>query len=505
MKQIELHPNDEYNQSLVAHTHPPDWNNPEPAPRYTVLVVGGGPAGLVAASIGAALGAKITLVEKHLLGGDCLNVGCVPSKTLIRSSRAVASIREASQFGISVSSDVQVDFHAVMERMRQIRSHIAEHDSAKRFTEMGIDVFFGSGQFSGTNTFEINGKTLRFKKAIIATGARAAVPPIDGLSESGFLTNETVFSLTDRPNRLAVLGGGPIGCELAQTFARLGVEVHLFDILPRLLPRDDCEAAQVIAETMRKEGVQLHLGSKVQRVTHSESGKEIHFQNGNQNKTVMVDEILVAAGRAPNVEDLNLEAANVTYNTKSGIQINDSFRTSNSSIFAIGDVCMTHKFTHAADAAARLAIQNALFGLRKKAGSLTIPWCTYTDPEVAHVGITEAEARNAGLEIDVYTQSLQDIDRAKTDGETEGFVKIITQKDTGKILGATIVTRHAGEMINEITMAMLNQISLGSLSNVIHPYPTKAEAIRKIGDQFNRKRLTPFRKKIMHFIMKILG
>jgi dihydrolipoamide dehydrogenase len=487
-------PDDVYNQILISNVHPADWQNPEPAPRYNLVVIGGGTAGLVTAAGAAGLGAKVALVEKHLLGGDCLNVGCVPSKAIIRSSRICADLRDAGRFGLKVQENTEVDFPAVMERMRHIRARISDHDSAKRFKELGVDVFLGEGRFLGSDTVEVAGKTLRFKKAVIATGTRPVHPAIDGIAEVGFLTNETVFSLTERPRRLAVIGGGPIGCELAQAFRRLGCEVTLFHNASHILNREDSDAADIIQQSFIRDGIRLVLDCKTKRVEKRNGNKVIQIECGEETEAIAVDEILAGAGRAPNVEGLNLEAVGVRYDKREGVKVNDHLQTSNPSIFAAGDICLNYKFTHTADATARIVIQNALFGGRKKLSSLTIPWCTYTDPEIAHVGMYERDAREKGMEVETYVRPLKDVDRAIADGEEEGFVKVHVRKGTDKILGATIVARHAGEMIGEVTLAIVANLGLKKIGQVIHPYPTQAEAIKQVADAYHRNRLTPFIK-----------
>jgi pyruvate/2-oxoglutarate dehydrogenase complex dihydrolipoamide dehydrogenase (E3) component len=487
-----ISPWDRHNQELAANVHPPDWVNPEPSGRYNLVVVGAGTAGLVTAAGAAGLGARVALVERHLMGGDCLNVGCVPSKTLLRSARAAAEVRAAAEFGVMVGGEgVVVDFAGVMERVRALRAGISKHDSAKRFRDLGVDVFLGAGKFLDGETVEVSGKKLRFKRAVIATGGRAAQPKIDGLAEAGFLTNETVFSLTEQPARLAVIGGGPIGCELAQGFARLGSRVTLLHKNEHLLDREDAEAAALIQKQFSREQIEVVTGADIVRASKSAGGKTLYFRSALGTVEVTVDEILVAAGRAPNIEGLNLEAAGVAGDPREGILVNDYLQTSNRRIYAAGDVCMKWKFTHAADAAARVVIQNALFIKSRRVSTLLMPWCTYTDPEVAHVGLYEREATDQGFKVATYTQPLSGVDRAVTDGEENGFVKIHVRRDTNHILGATIVARHAGEMISEISVAMAGRLQLTDLGNVIHPYPTQAEAIRKCADACNRARLTP--------------
>lgn len=488
---------DEHNQALAANVHPSDWVNPKPEGRYNLVVVGAGPAGLVAAAGAAGLGAKVALVEKHLLGGDCLNVGCVPSKTLIRSSRAAAEVLQASRFGVHIPAGAEVDFPAVMERLRRLRARISAHDSAKHLAAQGIDLFFGEPRFTGSDRLEVAGASLRFARAVIATGARAVSLPIPGLKEAGYLTNETVFELTERPKRLACIGAGPIGCELSQAFRRLGSEVFLFDAAPHVLIREDADAAQILQKVFLEEGIHLVLEGQIQRVENQGLEKIIHYSARGKEDAVAVDQILVGVGRAPNVEGLNLEAAGVAYDTKLGVRVNDRLQTTNSKIYAAGDVCMAYKFTHAADAAARIVIENALFGGRKRASALVIPWCTYTDPEIAHVGMYEKDAAKAGIPVATLVKRLSDVDRAVADGEEEGFVKIHVRRGTDQILGATIVARHAGEMIGEIILAITHKVGLGKIASAIHPYPTQAEAIRQLGDACNAARLTPGLKRLL--------
>ncbi|MDJ1175987.1 mercuric reductase [Roseofilum capinflatum] len=510
MSSLNLHPMDQFNQQLIDQVHPPDWVNPTPADRYDLVVIGAGTAGLVVAAgaAGLDLGLKVALVEKNLMGGDCLNLGCVPSKCVIRSSRVVQDIRNAPNFGIHPSEELNINFAQVMERMRKIRAGISHHDSVQRFQSLGIDVFLGEAQFSGSSRVEVAGQTLPFKKAVIATGARAVRPQIQGLEEVGFLTNETVFNLTECPQRLAVIGGGPIGCELAQSFHRLGAQVTLFHNKEHLLDREDPDAAEIIQNQFEQEGIQLVLRSEIGRVEASPEGKIIHFstQGSSQSYSLEVDQILAGAGRAPNVEGLNLQGVGVDYDRK-GVKVNDYLQTTNSKIYAAGDICMNWKFTHAADAAARIVLKNALFspfGLGKsKLSDLIMPWATYTDPEIAHVGLYEREAQERGIEIETIKVLMSSVDRAIADGETEGFVKIHYRKGSDKIVGATIVARHAGDMISEVTTAIAAKIGLSQLSSTIHPYPTQAEAIKKAADAYKKTLLTPKTKSFLRFLTQL--
>lgn len=489
-----IHPLDDANRTLAANVHPAEWKNPEPAPRYNLVVIGAGTAGLVTAAGAAGLGAKVALVEKHFLGGDCLNVGCVPSKALIRSSRVAGELRDAARFGVRASG-VEVDFGAAMARMRRLRAHISRHDSVQRFSkELGVDVFLGAARFVADGVVEVDGARLAYRKAVIATGARAAQPDVPGLQGAGFLTNETVFSLTERPRRLAVIGGGPIGCELAQAFQRLGSEVTLFHDRAHVLDREDADAAEIVQRSLVRDGVRLVLGAKIGRVERRGAEKRIAYAGDGGESEVVVDEILVGAGRQPNVEGLGLETVGVSFDARDGVRVDDRLRTTNRRIFAAGDVCMRWKFTHAADFAARIVIQNALFLPTRRLSSLTMPWCTYTSPEIAHVGLYEDEARARGIETTAFVRPLAEVDRAIADGDEEGFVKILVKKGTDRIVGATVVASHAGDLVSEISVAMAAKLGLGSLANVIHPYPTRAEAIRQLGDAYNRTRLTPFVK-----------
>jgi len=490
--QLNLQPDDEYNRLLAENVHPPEWQNPNPDDRYNLVVVGAGTAGLVAAAGAAGMGAKVALIERQLMGGDCLNVGCVPSKAIIRSAHAAHEARTADRFGIRITGKVETDFPAVMERMRRIRAGISPNDSAKRFSEhYGIDVFFGPARFTGRDTVEVKGASLRFAKAVIATGARAVVPPIPGLEEAGFLTNHNIFNLTLQPRRLAVVGGGPIGSELAQTFARLGTEVTIIEMADQFLQREDRDAAEILRASLQHDGVEVRLSTSLERVKMSPHGKVLLLDTSEGVRQVTVDEILVGVGRTPNVEGLDLEAAGVEYD-RSSILVNDLLRTTNKKIYASGDICLPLKFTHTADIASRAVIQNALFPAPKKRISrLVVPWCTYTDPEIAHVGLYPQQAKRRGIAVDTWEVPMNDVDRAITDGDDEGFLKVHCKQGTDTILGATVVARHAGEMISEITTAMVAGMGLGGFSGVIHPYPTQAEAIRKAADAYNRTKLTP--------------
>ena len=510
-----LQPLDEHNLVLQSNVHPTDYRNPVPSGKYNLVVIGAGTAGLVAASAAAGLGGKVALIERSLMGGDCLNVGCVPSKALLSAARRAADVRSAASFGVLAgpvtegppepktsgeSNDdkppVTVDFAAVMRRMRQLRSDISPHDSVRRFNDIGVDVYLGQASFVDGNTIEVDGHELTFAKAVICTGARAAAPELDGLDQVPYLTNETLFSLTELPRRFAVLGAGPIGAEMAQAFARFGSEVSLITSKRGLLPNEDREAAAIVQQALEKDGIRLFEGAHDVSVRPSETGGVIlKYDHPEQGYDLEVDQLLVAAGRKPNVEGLDLENAGVAYD-KQCVTINDTFQTTNKNIYAAGDICSPHKFTHAADFMARAVVRNALFKGRMKQSSLLIPRSTYTSPELAHIGLTLRDAERQGIWINTYTQPMSGVDRAILDGETEGFVRVHVKKGSDMILGATVVSSHAGDIIGAISMAMTQKIGLGSVANAIHPYPTQADAFRRVGDLYNRTRLTPFVAKL---------
>ncbi|MDZ4152771.1 mercuric reductase, partial [Methylicorpusculum sp.] len=420
------------------------------------------------------------------------NVGCVPSKGVISAARVAAAVRNAREFGVEVPDNVNVNFAAAMQRMRRLRARISLNDSASRFRDLGIDVYFGQARFVDSGTVDVDGSHLHFKRAVIATGARAAAPPIPGLDAVDYLTNETLFSLTELPARFGVIGAGPIGCEMAQALAQLGSEVFLVETTHGILPREDRDAAEIVQQAITRDGVRLLCCGKKLEIRH-DGGIRLVVESHGQGYDETIDKLLVSVGRAPNVENLNLEAVDVDYDNK-GVKVNEHMQTTNSRIYAAGDICSPFQFTHAADFMARIVIQNALFKGRKKSSSLVMPWCTYTTPEIAHVGLYENQAREQGIEVDTFVQEFRDVDRAILDGEDEGFVKVHVRKGTDKIIGATLVAGHAGDMISEITLAMTHGLGLQQIGNTIHPYPTQAEAIRKLGDQYNRTRVTPFVK-----------
>ncbi len=478
---------DAHDAALAALTHPADWKNPTASGRYNLVVIGAGTAGLVAAAGAAGLGGKVALIERRLMGGDCLNFGCVPSKALIASARVAATVRGASAWGVE-ANEPRVDFARVMERVRSLRAGIAPHDSAERFRGLGVDVFIGEGRFVAPDAVEVAGQRLTFARALIATGGRPSLPDVPGLAEVGYLTHESVFTLTALPPRLVVLGGGPIGCELAQAFRRLGARVTLVSHHARLLPHEDPDVSELLARRFEAEGITLHLGAHATRVEAHGLVKRLRFERDGAEVAVESEALLVATGREAEVGGLGLEAAGVRHGP-TGVEVDDRLRTSNPRIYAAGDICSRFKFTHAADALARVALQNALFFGRKRASALVIPWCTYTDPEVAHVGLTSSEAESRGAV--TLTVPMSSMDRALLEGDTEGFGRIHVDEKSGRLLGGTLVGAHAGENVGELGLAMTAGLTVGALANTVLPYPTRGEVLKRLGDAWNRRRLTP--------------
>ena len=462
----------EHDRLLLERVRPADWVNPTPAKRYNLVVVGGGTAGLVSAAGAAGLGARVALVERGLLGGDCLNTGCVPSKALLASARAAAP-----------------DFADAMERMRRVRAELAAHDSAARFRDLGVDVFLGEARFVARDAVEVDGARLRFARGVIATGAHPTVPPISGLAEAGYLTSETVFDLTALPACLAILGGGPIGCELAQAFARFGSRVVVVEREERLLPAEDPDVGETIRDALSADGVELALGAMLVRVERTPSGIRLALDEPAGRRSVEADAILVAAGRSPSVAGLGLEAADVEIDGRGTIRTDDRLRTTNPRIYAAGDVVGGRQFTHLADAHARIVLRNALFPGRAKASALTVPECTFTDPEVARVGHTLASAEAAGLRTRAFVQPFDAVDRPRLEGEERGFARVLVEEGGDAIVGATIVGRHAGELIATVALAMESGAGLADLAGIVWPYPTRAQALGAIADQYQRSRL----------------
>src|SRR5213083_2178557 len=474
---------------------------------YNVVVIGAGTAGLVTAAGTAGLGGRVALIERNLMGGDCLNFGCVPSKALISSARLIQQIRESEKWGLDRQSP-QFVFEKIFERMRARRAKIAPNDSQERFESLGVDVFRGEARFISPDEIEVNGQKLRAKNFVIATGSRALIPEIEGIDDVPYFTNETVFDqLNAKPESMIVLGGGPIGCELTQTFCRLGTQVTMIQRGDQLLAREDRDVAEFLERRLIDEGVRIIKNVDARSVATTDAGKiALEFldrQPGRlAERTFFADALLIAIGRNPNLQSLDLKSAGVDVN-EAGLCVNDYLQTSQRHIYGVGDVIGPFLFTHMADAQARVVVRNILVPfqfLRQKMDYSVVPWCTYVDPEVAHVGLCEKEARQENVDYDLFVVPLQDVDRAVVESEDAGFAKILTRKGSDKILGATIIAPYAGDLLHEFVLAMKAGVGLGTIASTIHAYPTFAELARKAGDKFNKTRLTPLAKKFFAWL-----
>jgi pyruvate/2-oxoglutarate dehydrogenase complex dihydrolipoamide dehydrogenase (E3) component len=467
---------------------------------YDVVVIGGGTAGLVTAAGTAGLGGRVALVERHRMGGDCLNTGCVPSKALIASARLARNIRNAGHWALG-EVPLDVPFGAVMERVRERRARIAPHDSPERFESLGVHVFKGDARFVSPHEVDVDGRKLRGRVFVIATGSRAGLPPVEGLAEARPYTNETIFDeLDERPARMIVIGGGPIGCELGQAFAALGVRVTILEAQGRLLEKEDADAADVVRRSLERDGVVVRTGVRIARVRRDGALTRLEIEGG---ETLEAEAVLVAAGRIPNVESLGLDVAGVAF-TKRGVTVDAHLRTSQGHIYAAGDVAGSYQFTHLADHHARTVVRNVLVPAPKASVDVRVlPWCTYTSPELARVGLSEDDARKQGIDVDVWRVPMDAVDRAIVEGEEDGFAKVLTPKGGDAILGATIVSSHAGDLIHEIALAMKLGAKLGQLSSTIHAYPTWAEVARKLGDQQQKTRLTPLARRVFAWLYRV--
>jgi pyruvate/2-oxoglutarate dehydrogenase complex dihydrolipoamide dehydrogenase (E3) component len=479
-------------QRLVQNVAPTNLPEPRAAGRYHLVVVGGGSAGLVTAASAAGLGAKVALVERTGLGGDCLLTGCVPSKALLAAAKRVHEVRTAGAYGVRVEGRVQVDFGAVMQRMRRVRADLSPVDSVERFTGMGIDVFQGHGMFVGPDKLEVGFQTLHFRAAVLATGGKVVLPPIPGLHDVDFLTHETVFNLRQLPDSLVVVGAGAIGCELAQAFARFGSRVVLIERTKRILPASDADAAAVVARALEADGVRILTGAAIERVLQTNHGIDVLVEG--EAGAIGTTAVLVATGRAPVVDGMGLDRAGVDTDPRRGVLVDDYLRTSNPRIWAAGDCAMEARFTHVADATARIVVQNALFPKRRGVSSLVIPSCTYTDPELAQVGRNQEELVAENIPHEVIQVEFNDVDRARLEGPGRGFARVLVRRGTDRILGATVLGQGAGDLIGTLSLAITHDIGLGQFSSTVFPYPTRAEVLRKLGDAWRRKGLTPVAK-----------
>jgi len=476
---------------------------------FDVVAIGGGTAGLVTAAGCAGLGAKVALIERDRLGGDCLWTGCVPSKALISSARVAHYFKRAAAFGLP-PSEPAIDGAAVLASVRDVRAQIAPHDDPERFRAMGVDVIEGSARFVSSREVEVGDRRVRARRFVVATGSRAAIPPIEGLADAGYFTHAEAFDRDTIPKSIAIVGGGPIGIELAQSYRRLGSDVTVIEMMDQLMTREEPELAARLTQTLVEEGVRIFTGCLVTKVDRSGAGRRITMKRVGPSvdserddlETVEADEILVATGRRPNTEDIGLEAAGIE--TEGGwVKVDSRLRTSQKHIFAAGDVTGGYLFTHVADHEARTVVQNALFPVRTKIRYDVIPWCTYTEPELAHVGLTEAEARDKyGSAVSAHTYDFAGLDRAITERSAVGCTKIVTGRG-GKILGGHILGSNAGTMIAEIALAMKAGVKLGTISSLVHPYPTMSEGVRRAGDAYRRSQLTGWKKSLLDTALKI--
>ena len=471
---------------------------------YDLTIIGGGSAGLVLAVAGARLGKKTALVEKHRIGGDCLWTGCVPSKALLKAAKVANSIQNAEKYGISVP-ETTPDWQGVMAYVRGTQHVIeGEHDNPERFREMGVDVIFGDGHFESSDTFVVedteNGetRTLKSRKFVVSTGSRPIAPPIPGLESCAYLDSETVWELEEFPERLLVVGAGPIGVELGQAFHRLGADVTIAQRSGRILTKEDTDVSEQLLSYLREEGITIRLNTNIAQVARNQEGINVQFddsENGTVEQTF--DKILIAAGRAPNVEGLGLDKIGVQVG-RQGIEVNNRLQTSVRNIYAAGDVIGHYLFTHVAAFQAQLLLRNIFFPLSNTINYAVVPWTTFCDPEVARCGLTEAEAREKHGDVDVFTLDQSDVDRAVAEGETDGFSKVITTRWTGKILGVHLVGANAGEVVHEYVLAMQSGIPLRKLSGMIHVYPTFSSSVWRVaGKWFSESTLIQTLRKLM--------
>lgn len=475
-------------QELLRRVHPGDWRNPEPKPIYDLVILGAGPAGLAAADEAARLGLTTALIERNKIGGNSLNFGSIPSKALVRAAGAFAGMRDAHHFGAAAPTQPRADFDVVMGRMRRVRTRLAEHHSVDRLQARGVDVFFANARFAGPNAIAADGLSWRFKKALVAVGARPRLSDIPSIENVPHYTSATIFDIPTLPKRLTVIGGGPLGCELAQTFCRLGSHVTIVQNEPKFLPDEERDAAELLSMALSWDGVEVKLNTTVQGARMADGEKIVDTVNNEVKDVIRTDEILLSVGRVPNVEDLDLRAGGIAVASTEGIDVDDFLRTSNPDVYAAGDVCLARKFTNSAEASARLAVGNAFLERNKRQSHLNIPWCTYCDPEIAHVGLHFWEARQRSIPVKSFTVMMQNVDRAVLDGQDDGFVKIHVREGADEILGATIVAARASEMINEISVIMSSGMGMRALAEVLHTYPSQCDAIRLAAQAFVRDR-----------------
>lgn len=471
---------------FLRRVRPWDWNDPEPRGVYDLAIVGAGPAGLAAAECAARRGFRVALIERTRLGGDLLNVGSVPSKAIIRTAQIYDALRDIDEFGAPAPEESPLDFSDAMARMRRIRTRISAYHSVHDLAALGVDIFFGDARFTSADTLLVNDVRLPFRKALIATGARPRIPGIPGLEQTGYRTSATIFDLTSLPKRLVVIGGGPLGCELAQAFCRLGAHVTIVQKAPKFLPREERDAAEILSWSMARDGMDIRLNTAVVGARLDGDVKVVRTLNDDVKGEIAADEILVCTGRMPNVEGLDLAAAGVASDPGRGVRVNDFLCSTNPDVYAAGDVCLSLKFTNVAQSSARMAVQNALMQTRQRHDSSVIPWCTFCDPEIAHIGLQVWDARRRSIPIKSYTVMLNDVDRAIVDGQETGFVKIHVAEGSDRILGATIVASRASELINEMAVVVSTGIGMAALAEVVHTYPAQSGAIMLAAQAYRR-------------------
>ena len=465
---------------------------------YDIIVIGGGTAGLVTAAGSAGIGARVALIERDRMGGECLWSGCVPSKALIAASRATHDASAAAQFGVHTRG-AQVEFDRVMNWVNDVQRRIAPHDSPERFRSLGVDVIAGEARFSGERALTVGDRSIAAKRVVIASGSKAAIPPIDGLANVRFLTNDTIFSLERQPKTLLVLGAGPIGLELAQAFSRLGTRVQVIEAAPQLLANEDHELAQLLGDRLRAEGVEIHLNTVIRRAVQRDGIIELHAGNATGGSVFEGDALLVATGRTPSLASLDLNNAGVQV-AKDGVVVDEHLQTTSRGVWAAGDCVGPLRFTHVADYQARMVVRNAFFPFRARVDYSVVPWVTFTEPELAHVGLTENQARERmGNDVRVWRRPFADVDRAIVDGHTEGLVKLITNR-RGRIVGGHILGYGAGNMIGEIVLAMKHGISATAFGNTMHAYPTYPDAIRQAAEGYTKSRFTGPVKRIAKWL-----
>jgi dihydrolipoamide dehydrogenase len=453
-----------------------------------LVVIGAGAAGLVSAYIAATVKAKVTLIEKHKMGGDCLNTGCVPSKALLRSAKLLHQMRNASAYGLKANA-AEFDFAQVMDRVQRVIKKIEPHDSVARYSALGVDCVSGHAEIITPYQINVNGQMLTTRNIVIASGARPFVPPIPGIENSGYLTSDTVWNLREFPERMVVLGGGPIGCELSQAFARFGCKVTIVEMLPRLLMREDQEVSELITQKFTREGITVLTGHQAKQFTNQQNRKQLLCESAEHSVWLEFDAVLVAVGRKANTSGFGLEQLNIPIRSNGTIEVNDYLQTHYPNIYACGDVAGPFQFTHTAAHQAWYAVVNALFGAFKKfkVDYSVIPWATFTDPEVARVGLNELDAQAQKIPYEITRYDIDDLDRAIVDGDTHGFIKVLTVPGKDKILGVTIVGEHAGDLITEYVAAMKHGHGINKILGTIHIYPTLAETNKYVAGEWKRQ------------------